>query len=267
MNRRRFLKRGSFFAGLATLASAFNLTPFLPAYAASTAAIKVNELSPTEAQSYIQAVLSSADYKQFQQRQSQLYPNQFTVQPKSAKAISLLSTTETVIAVSIPVVGGAGHSFYSALLQPHSTTITETRDGLFTMTADQHIQVLMEHNGQVILNALETQNGVFVHGTLMTSSGQMTLDNLTAQQVQIKLSSAQLTAAAASANCPGGLLGCLNNCLSGLGVAGWVLSAIGAGCGIACGGTLGAGCLACLAAVGGILGGQLGYCSSQCNNC
>lgn len=61
-----------------------------------------------------------------------------------------------------------------------------------------------------------------------------------------------------------GGLSCLNACLAGMGIANWIIAAIGIACGIACGGTMGLGCLACAAGLSFILGGELGYCIEEC---
>ena len=56
-----------------------------------------------------------------------------------------------------------------------------------------------------------------------------------------------------------------NNCLSGAGVASWLVAAIGIACIAACVGTAGAGCVACAAAAAGVAGGTIGYCVQEAN--
>lgn len=54
--------------------------------------------------------------------------------------------------------------------------------------------------------------------------------------------------------------GVLNQCLLDAGIAQWAVTAIGVGCAVICGATLGVGCAACVAITGGIIGATAGHC-------
>lgn len=54
--------------------------------------------------------------------------------------------------------------------------------------------------------------------------------------------------------------GGLNDCLSNSGISSWALTALGIVCSAACAVTAGTGCIACLTAVSGAAGGQIGWC-------
>lgn len=55
----------------------------------------------------------------------------------------------------------------------------------------------------------------------------------------------------------------LNKCLLNAGIAQWAITAIGVGCALLCGATVGAGCIACVIATGGVLGTTAGTCVGQ----
>ncbi|MFI9200230.1 hypothetical protein [Streptomyces sp. NPDC053048] len=52
----------------------------------------------------------------------------------------------------------------------------------------------------------------------------------------------------------------LNNCLASAGVSGWTLALLGTACGAVCAGTMGAGCVPCLTAAGGLGAGTVWFC-------
>lgn len=62
----------------------------------------------------------------------------------------------------------------------------------------------------------------------------------------------------------GNFWGCMNSCLSSMGVPSWVIGAIGAVCLAACVGTLGAGCVACGLGVGFGYDAELAACVGWC---
>ena len=47
------------------------------------------------------------------------------------------------------------------------------------------------------------------------------------------------------------------------GIPGWVITAITIACAAVCVGTVGLGCVGCIAAAAGVWGGQVGYCIDQ----
>lgn len=57
--------------------------------------------------------------------------------------------------------------------------------------------------------------------------------------------------------------GKLNDCLSSAGIPSWVIAALSAGCGVACGATAGAGCVACMVGLGLVGGATIGYCLEE----
>lgn len=54
-----------------------------------------------------------------------------------------------------------------------------------------------------------------------------------------------------------------NRCLSSAGIPGYVITALTIACAAVCVGTVGVGCVACIAAAAGIFGGTVGYCLDE----
>ena len=191
MDRRRFLKRGSLLAGLASIASVFNLAPFSTAQAAvhssqggSTAAV----LNEAEATSYIQKVKASPDYQRFFQKIKSQYSGTFIIDEASAHAYSVTDQRQTWIAVSIPVIGGAGHSSYWAAFQG-GNSIVESRDHLY-MVDGSNTRGVVERNGKLLLDAVTTPTGSFVHGTAYKPDGTtVSLGGLTVSSAVARINS------------------------------------------------------------------------------
>ena len=75
----------------------------------------------------------------------------------------------------------------------------------------------------------------------------------------------QLTTAGAENNVTtyAGFWDKLNNCLANAGIPSWVITAISIARAAVCVGTVGLGCVGCIAAAAGVWGGQVGYCIDQ----
>jgi len=252
--RRSFLKKGGL---LAAFTSVVSLTPFAPVHAATSssqaAQTALIRLTGKEAAQYVKPVLASESYQQFLRQLTQQHPGIFSVQEQVVSVLLAKNAQEQLVSVRIPVEGGAGHSFYSAVFQAGSTAITMTRTGVFTSAGHGNITAIVNINGKTVLDAVLTPQGSFVQGTYVTQKGK--------------------TAAATSLNTQqvnGGVqplisVSCINQCLSNLGLPGWVLSAISVGCAIACFFSAGAGCLVCLLGIAGGYEFEFAYCVGYCS--
>lgn len=61
-----------------------------------------------------------------------------------------------------------------------------------------------------------------------------------------------------------GFWGCFNNCLASQGIAAWAITALSVACGVVCVGTVGVGCLACLAGGGAVTTYTVTWCFNKC---
>src|SRR6266702_634316 len=120
-SRRQFLNRGKIAAGFAAAAAAIGLTPFSPAYAASTSGssgIEIKPLIGAKAQRYIQAVFNSQDFQKFEKEVSGKYAGTFSQKKAEASALVVTSSQGSLVAARVPLAGGTGDSFYSATFVP-----------------------------------------------------------------------------------------------------------------------------------------------------
>lgn len=247
LTRRRLLKRGAVLGGISALAGAFGLTP-LTARAAvqGGSSTQVVALTGSEAQQYIGMTLGSPYYQSFRTAQSVRLKEGFTLREGEATALLITSATEKVVAVRVPIAGGAGYSFYGELIQYGSSTVTETLAGLFTARSDHNIAAQIWRQGKEVLNAVITPDGKqFVQGYVAHPAGQQTLDGAATPLFDI---------------------GCwwnqMNSCLASQGIAAWAVALVSVVCGVACAATLGAGCIACLGGISFISGAVIGYCTA-----
>lgn len=152
---------------------------------------------------------------------------------------------EKYVNVSFAVKGGAGYSFFGAVVDYSSGEILSTLSGLHTYTGE-NIEATYHKNGELLSHLEIAQTGEIVGGFVIDEHG----NKLDAREFGQYIES--------------GFWSCLNSCLSGLGIPMWIISALGVACGLICAGTAGAGCFACLYAASAGLGGTLGWCIGVC---
>lgn len=174
LSRRRLLKRGSILGGASALASVFGFTPFV-AHAATSpnSSPQIVALSGPEAQQYISVTLSSPQYKSFQTQQSNLLRQGFTARESETTALLIITATEKMVAVRIPIAGGAGYSGYQETFPYGSFTAIDTLAGLFETRPDHNIAAHIWRQGKEILNAVITPDGKhFVQGYIIYPNGK-----------------------------------------------------------------------------------------------
>ncbi len=244
-SRRSLLKRGVLWGGVSALAGAFGLSP-LTADAAtqSNSSTTIVELNGPEAQQYINVTLASNQYKSFQTQQSSLLQG-FTLNESETKAQLITTTTEKVVFVRVPIVGGAGNSFYAEAIPYGSSTISDSLAGLFLTRSDHNIAAHLWRQNKEVLNIVITPDGkIITQGYAVHANGQRQLLSGTAiPEINV-----------------GCFLSTLNSCLSGAGIAAWAIALIAVFCGVACAITIGAGCVVCLLAISAISGATMGAC-------
>ena len=254
-NRRRFLKQGSLATAFAAVASAFGLTPFSPAQAATGSpqnAPQIKQLTGSVAQGYIDQVLSSHDYQRFKQQAQDNYAGVLTIQEHATTVQSFSDSQSAWLQVHIPIAGGEGHSHYTAFYQKGSSTISLTFSSLFTLTPDQNIAAVVEKNGVVVADVTGTPNGDIVRGTIYKPDGTKVVLDGTPLHPDIYICWWQ----------------CATACIGNLGIPLAVLGVAGVVCGAGCANPeTGVGiavCAVCIAGVVGLSVGIITYCITIC---
>lgn len=154
------------------------------------------------------------------------------------------------VGVYVPIRGGTSHSYFGLWFEPSSLKIVGSSIGLFVFDENRNINAKIDINGKPKLDAVIAPDGSILSGVRYDESGR-------AQTLSPSQGITQPDAVLA-------FLGCLNSCLSGLGVPSWLISALGVACGVICAGTAGVGCIPCLYAAAGGLGAELGWCIGMC---
>lgn len=252
MNRRNLLKKGAFFGGVSALISALGITPFT-AHAATTTSGQGNllpqivPLNAAEKKQYIGMTLASPDYQSFQTQQHSHLQQGFNLSEKDTSAVLVVNGTEKMVVVHVPILGGAGNSYYGEQIQYGTSTVISTMAGLFTTNSDQNIAVQMWKQGKEVINAVITPDGKqFIQGTITPAIGQnQALDSTTT-----------------TAEDWGCWYNQLNSCLSGLGVPSWLIGVAATGCSLVCIVTVGSGCIVCLILALGAYTTELQYCNA-----
>jgi hypothetical protein len=258
-NRRRFLKHGGLATAFAGFATAFGLTPFSPARAATVsphAALQILPLVDSEAKSHINNVLSSQNYHRFQQQVHKEYIGVLTIQEHAATAQSFSDGQHVWIQVHVPIAGGEGHSHYSAFYQRDTPTISQTFGSLFTLTPEQNIVAVVEKNGVVVADLTATPDGDVIQGKAYKPDG-----------TKVVLDGTSLNPAANPDiyicwwNCTANCLGNFGLPIALMGVAGFI-------CGFGCANPeTGVGIAVCAVCIVGVVGGTVGivtYCIDIC---
>jgi hypothetical protein len=215
---------------------------------------RIETLSTADAGRYIEAVIASAGYVRFRDNLRQTYGDIFT--PLEVELDSFLITVgrERFVAVRVPVVGGAGGSFYGALMSPDSTGIDNAVSGVFSLDG-VNVATVMERNGTAALNAVISPSGDVLSGTLTTSAGMTELDALRSGEFHSLLHPNQNVS---------GFFRCLGDCLRRAGVPPWLVLGLAAVCASACIVTDGIACEGCIALVTGASRAIIFHCISSC---
>ena len=215
--------------------------------------VNVSPLDGADAERYVQAVLSSADYERFRTELGQERGQTFTLQERQATVSRVESGQQQVVGVHVPIAGGAGHSFYGAVLDPDSAAVLSSLSGLFDRTPEGPIAAAVKRDGTVTLDVVMTQEGNILSGTLTTDSGTTDAAGLSVPDLFALVTPV-----------PTNLPGCVNDCLANAGIPNYLITAIAVACSIACAGTLGTACVACIIAVIGAMEAELLLCINQC---
>lgn len=152
---------------------------------------------------------------------------------------------ERRIGVYFPMRGGAGRSFVGLWFNEHETAPSVIVAGLFTLDPSGNIAVKFELNGHTVLDVSATPAGGFLRGTAYEEMGG-------AKQLTGWLSSGDR------------FVRCWNDCLSNLGLPGWLKEAIALACAASCAASKGQSCTHCLPISAGILVAQAAICAYQC---
>jgi hypothetical protein len=196
----------------------------------SSSEVSVSPLDGADAERYVQAVLASADYEQFRNELGQEKGQTFTPQEREATALRIESGLEQEVSVHVPISGGAGQSFYGAILDPDTAAVRRTVSGVFDWTSEDTIAALVKRDGAVVLEAVMTPEGHVVSGTNVTM----------------------------------GVIDCVNDCLDEAEINRLLIATIIAVCGPVCTVTVGTGCIACIASLIGTVSGTLLGCLRRC---
>jgi hypothetical protein len=214
--------------------------------------IHIVTLDAADAERYIQAALTSPDYERFREQLHREKAQVFTPQENEASTLRVESEQERRVAVHVPIIGGAGSSFYAAFLNADSAAALSSSSGLFEQVTGTDISVVAERDGTVVLDAVMTREGDFVSGTAVAADGEtIDLTGLAAHQLGSRVARADHW-------------GCINRCLANAGIANWLIGAIGITCAVACASTLGTGCIICIAVAAGALSGEATACMTSC---
>ncbi|MEM1206729.1 MAG: hypothetical protein AAGN66_26070 [Acidobacteriota bacterium] len=198
-------------------------------------------LAGDAADAFVTRALRSSAYWDFRDNLDESFGKTFQLQPVAAHA----KAGHGMVGVFIPVDGGAGYSGLQLWFQENTRELVTSVALLFEQVDPQRVAATYFADGQLRMEAVSDLAGNILSGRVIEADGsvQDLLDYPLAERSY----------------------GCINDCLAGLGVANWIIALIAAVCGIACLGTLGAGCVACIFGLGVGLGAELGYCSGRCS--
>ncbi len=258
VNRRRFLRRGSFIAGLTAVGSVFSLTPFSSAHAAETSAQEVpmtQVLQDAQARQYTQAVIASPTYQQFQQKLHQVYAGDLAIQEQNVVAFLITSQQNKFVSVHVPIQGGAGYSSYTELFEWGSYNVIMTQSAVFIHANKQDIRCVREYNGNVVFDAILTPQGDVVKGIAQVDNNMKAIDGLTLRQMFAQV--VPLT------GCD--FFGCFGNCWNNQGLPGWAIAGLGFLCGGSC--FFKVFCGPCVLGALGAYSIFSGYCYGSCVHC
>jgi hypothetical protein len=158
------------------------------------------------------------------------------------------------VVVRVPIIGGAGGSFYGATLHSDSATVDSAISGIFS-SAGTNVATVMERNGTAVLDAVISPSGDFLSGTLTGSAGTTILDDLRSDEFHSLLHPNQNVS---------GFFRCLRDCLRGAGIPLWLVLGLAAVCASACVVTEGLACEGCVALATGASRAVALHCISSC---
>ena len=257
-DRRRFLRRGSFIAGLTAVGSVFSLIPLAPAYASeiSTQAVPMSQiLQDTQAKQYAQVVITSSAYQQFKQKLRQGYAGDLILQEQNAVAFLITIEQSKFVSVQIPIQGEVGYSHYIGLFEWGSHNVMMSQSAVFIHEGEQNIHCVREYNGNVVFDAIVTPQGNVVKGVAQVGNNMKAIDGLTSRQM--------LSQAVPLTGCD--FFGCFGNCWNNQGLPGWAIAGLGFLCGASC--IFKVLCAPCVLAALGAYSIFSGYCYGICVHC
>lgn len=223
--------------------------PLVSAGGASTSQVtqKFEILPENEVQKYRQLALKSEQLNAFVVMLGKNY-SELALQSDQSRIFVI----DDNVIVQFPVSGGAGYSGYEVHISKSTDQITETRSGLSVYDNVQNISTKLFVNDHARLEMLLTKDGQILGGHAFAADGtEISFDEL---QNQAMASAVNVT------------WRCVSNCLSSQGLPGWLIGVLAVLCGLACVGTGGAACYACLAAAGYGYYLQMFYCVNACWN-
>lgn len=148
------------------------------------------------------------------------------------------------------IEGGPGYSGYEIHFDRAVGQILETRSALFALEGSDVLTQFFV-NDDLRLQAVFDNGGQLLHGQAFDSSGKeidiATLQGIAAQAVAVGW-------------------GCINNCLSSLGLPSWLLGVLAVICAVLCAATAGWGCYLCIAGAGYGYYLEAFYCVDKCCN-
>ena len=155
------------------------------------------------------------------------------------------------IIVQYAIVGGAGYSGYEVHFDENSGRLIETRSALLVYDEDRNVVAKFFINDNLRLDAVFTDEGKLLRGQAFDDNGKeidiATLQGVTAQAVTMDW-------------------GCVNSCLSSLGLPSWLLGVLAVICAAVCIASAGWGCYLCIAGAGYGFYLEAYYCVDQCCN-
>jgi hypothetical protein len=259
VNRRRFLRRGSFIAGLTAFGSAFSLTPFSPAYAAEKSVQEVPTaqiLQDDQASQYTQKVILSPSYQKFKQKLHQTYAGKLVIEEQNVVASLITFQQNKFVSVRIPIQGGAGYSSYTEILEWGSHNVMMMQSAIFVHVDSHNIRCVRESDGKVVFDAIVTLHGDVVKGVAQIGNDMKAIDGLTSRQM--------LTQVVPLKGCS--FFGCFGDCWDNQGLPGWAIAGLSVLCGPACK-YLEVTCGPCVLTALAAFSILSGYCYGNCVHC
>lgn len=190
--------------------------------------------SEEDARHFERLTLRSEEFKSFKRRLFANYHGEFRLQLSERYS---LAVEENVVAVYVPIVGGAGESFYGIWFDKETDTVVRSISGVFEFDSDQNVIVRFEHNDSLLLDAVITQDGIVLDAVAYDIEGN-----------EVDLDSTIEANNSPSPNGSDQPWPCLTSCLSALGVPIFVVAGLSLLCAAVCVITTGLACGGCIAA-------------------
>ena len=197
--------------------------------------------------------LQSDEFQSFKRQLSTNYHGEFRLQLRERYS---LTVEENIIAVYIPITGGAGNSFYGVWFDTETDTVFRTISGVFAFDSDQNVVVRFEYNSSPLLDAVISQEGVVLSGTAYDIEGN---------EVDISEFIGVSLPNTTNASAGWAWWDCMTGCLSNFGVPLFLIGGLSIICSAVCFGTAGLLCGACIAVALGAWSGAGAACIFICS--